>query len=70
MIKSLKKNWVFSIQGEILYIQIVYDSLIIIKPTRAESKRAFSTVGLFCTKIRSQLGPKVLISYVSYVHIF
>lgn len=42
------------------YIQMAFDYLITIRPTSVECERAFSSAGLFCTKIRSLLGDESL----------
>lgn len=43
-----------------IYIQQIYDLLLTIRPTSAESERAFSAAGQICTKIRSNLNDKSL----------
>lgn len=42
------------------YLMMVFESLKSIRPTSVNSERAFSTAGMFCTKIRSRLGDKTL----------
>lgn len=41
-------------------LEFAYQSLLSVTPTSVESERAFSSAGLFCTKIRSRLSDKNL----------
>ena len=59
--KIRKKNFNFSRnrkKGEIL--QHIYNSLITIPPTSVESERAFSSVGILCSKLRTNLSDGTL----------
>ena len=42
------------------YLERAYSFLMIVKPTSVEAERAFSSAGLFCTKIRNRLGDETL----------
>ena len=41
-------------------LQKLFNALLTIKPTSVEPERAFSAIGLFATKLRSQLGDETL----------
>ena len=45
-------------------LENLYKSLLTIKPTSVESERAFSAMGLFCTKLRNRLNDDTLNSLV------
>ena len=45
-------------------LENVYKALLTIKPTSVESERAFSAMGLFCTKLRNRLNDDTLNSLV------
>ena len=42
------------------YLELLYQALLTIPPTSVESERAFSSTGLFVTKIRSSLGDNTI----------
>ena len=45
-------------------LEKLYKALLTIKPTSVESERAFSAMGLFCTKLRNRLNDDTLDSLV------
>ena len=55
---AFQKSGAEAIKGP--HLQNVYQYLLTIRPTSAESERVFSLAGLFASKLRPQLSDKVL----------